>query len=320
MVQQKRNTLTVLSVLLALVLVLSACGDKSSQTSSSPAPTTAYTVQHAMGSTTIPAAPKRVIVLTNEGTEAALSMGIKPVGIVRAWGLDPIYKHLTEELKDVTLLGDENQPNLELIASLKPDLIIGNKFRQEKVYTQLSAIAPTVFSERINGDWQINYKLYAEALNKKTEGQAKFDAFEKRITDLKAKLGDKINSKVSIVRFNPGGIVRIYFNDTFSGVVLKKIGLKRPDVQDKNEFSANVGKERIPDMEGDILFYFTYDDSKGEAVKAEQEWQKEALWTNLEVVKKGNVHRVDDGIWNSSGGIIAANLMLDDLQKYMLSK
>ncbi|MCR8633342.1 ABC transporter substrate-binding protein [Paenibacillus radicis (ex Xue et al. 2023)] len=339
--QKSKMVSTIVGMLLSLAIVLSGCGggqakqepastsaDKSaigSQSSTEAAKTGGvgnaekeYTVKHAMGATTIKGTPKRVVVLTNEGTEAALSLGIKPIAIVKAWGMDPIYQHLTEQLKDVTIIGDENQPNLELIATLKPDLILGNKLRQEKVYEQLSRIAPTVFSERINGDWQINYKLYAEALNKKEEGNAEFAKFESKVSGLRTKLGDKINTAVSIVRFNPGGIVRIYYNDTFSGVLLKKIGLKRPAVQDQSKFADDVAKERIPDMEGDILFYFTYDNEKGEAVKAEQEWQKDPLWNNLNVVKKGKIHKVYDGIWNSSGGIISANLMLDDLEKYLL--
>ncbi|MFD0589244.1 ABC transporter substrate-binding protein [Paenibacillus sp. GCM10027627] len=317
MQEQKRRFSVVLAVVMAVAFILSGCAEKSPNKEEA-ATGGEYTVDHAMGQTVIPATPKRVVVLTNEGTEAVLSMGIKPVGIVRAWGLDPIYQHLTEELKDVELLGDENQPNLELIASLKPDLILGNKFRQEKIYKELSAIAPTVFSERLNGDWKINYEVYAKALNLKEKADANLVAFDKKASDLKAELGDKGNSKVSIVRFNPGGIVRLYYNDTFSGVILKQVGLLRPAVQDKAEFSEDVGKERIPDMEGDVLFYFTYDNEKGEAVKAEQEWQQEELWKNLNVVKNGNVHKVYDGVWNSSGGIISANLVLDDLKTYLI--
>ncbi|BBI33590.1 ABC transporter substrate-binding protein [Cohnella abietis] len=314
---QKMRLSFILSLVVAVTLVLSGCAEKSANKEET-GKDGEYSVEHAMGKTVIPATPKRIVVLTNEGTEAVLSLGITPVGIVRAWGLDPTYQHLTEQLKDVQLLGDENQPNLELIASLKPDLILGNKFRQEKIYDQLSDIAPTVFSERLSGDWKLNYKVYADALNLKDKGASNLAAFDKKTADLKAELGDKASSKVSIVRFNPGGIVRIYYNDTFSGTILKQVGLLRPATQDKAEFSEDVGKERIPDMEGDVLFFFTYDDDKGGAAKAEEEWQKEELWKNLDVVKKGNVHKVYDGIWNSSGGIISANLVLDDLKKYLI--
>lgn len=320
------------------MLVLAGCGQKAETTqadakqttdakqagaaaSSKPEATASqaeYVVKHVMGETKITGTPKKVVVLTNEGTEAVLALGVKPVGAVKSFTVSgDWYDHIKADMDGVKVVGDENQPNLELIASLKPDLIIGNKLRQEKVYQQLSAIAPTVFSEKLMGDWQVNFKLYAEALNKKAEGDQQIGNFEKRIADFKQKAGDKLNTKVSIVRFMPGK-VRIYMKDTFSGVVLKKLGFQRPVPQDQEKFADDVQKERIPDMNGDVLFYFNYENDKGEAGKTEQEWANDPLWRNLDVVKKGNVHKVSDAVWNTAGGIKAANLLLDDLEKYFL--
>jgi iron complex transport system substrate-binding protein len=325
-------------LLLAMVLALSACGGAASSTTSpgstggsqpaaqpptggqgkQPEAGAPYTVKHAMGETAIKETPKRVVVLVNDAVEAALTLGFKPVGMVKAWGTEPMYAHLKDQLTGVQIVGDENQPNLEAIAALKPDLIIGNKLRQEKIYGQLSSIAPTVFSERTNSDTFINFKVYAEALNKKADGEKKLAEFDKRAEDLKKQLGDKINTKVSLVRFYLGDKVRIYYNDTFPGGILKKVGLKRPAVQDKDTFADVIGKERIPDADGDIVFYFTLLDDKGETTKTENMWLQDTLWKNLDAVKKGRAFKVDDGIWNSSGGIISANLMLDDLAKYLL--
>ncbi|GAA3331649.1 hypothetical protein GCM10020331_089080 [Ectobacillus funiculus] len=36
------------------------------------------------------------------------------------------------KMKDVQVVGTESEVNVEAIAALKPDLIIGNKIRQEK--------------------------------------------------------------------------------------------------------------------------------------------------------------------------------------------
>ena len=53
-----------------------------------------------------------------------------------------------------------------------------------------------------------NFTLYTKAVNKEKEGQ-KLLMIIKRIEGMKEKLGDKLNSKVSIIRFVPGD-VRIY--------------------------------------------------------------------------------------------------------------
>ena len=42
-----------------------------------------------MGTATIDGTPKKVVVLTNEATEAVLALGVKPVGAVQSWLGDP---------------------------------------------------------------------------------------------------------------------------------------------------------------------------------------------------------------------------------------
>lgn len=316
---------------LVFILMLSGCvgaGSSNNTGSSEQIPNKASepaseqpevrTIQTVMGPVKLEGTPQRIVVLSNEGAEAVLALGVKPVGAVKSWLGDPWYAHIANQMQDVTVVGDEMQPNLELIASLQPDLILGVKVRQEAVYKQLSAIAPTVFSETLSGEWQKNFQIYADALNKREQGQTILAEFNKRIEDAKAKLGDKTSAKVSVVRFLPGG-ARIYFKDSFSGVLLRQLGFARPKVQDKAGLAEEITKERIPEMDGDILFYFVWEDDVNTKTgeKSKLEWQKEQLWKNLNVVKNHKAFEVQDAIWNTSGGILAANLMLDELLQHM---
>ncbi|WP_235828208.1 ABC transporter substrate-binding protein [Brevibacillus migulae] len=317
-------------LMLAVLMVVTGCGQGGQQaqtpekTAEQPAaqqPASdagqSYKVKHAMGETEIKGTPQKVVVLTNEGTEAVLALGIKPVGAVQSFTGNPWYEHIKADMEGVTVLGMESQPNLEAIAALKPDIILANKMRHEKIYAQLSKIAPTVESETLRGNWKNNFKLYAEALNRKAEGDKILADWDKRIAEFKEKAGDKLSTKVSIVRFMPGR-VRIYYKDTFSGIILQELGVARPEAQNKDDFAAEVTKERIPEMEGDIMFYFSYETGDGEATKLEKEWTNDSLWKNLNVVKNNKAYKVDDVIWNTSGGVKSANLLLDELTKYII--
>jgi iron complex transport system substrate-binding protein len=277
------------------------------------APVLARDVTHSMGVAHVPDHPQRIVVLTNEGTEALLALGITPVGAVRSWLGDPWYDHIAAQMADVTVLGEESAVNLEVLATLEPDLIIGTKIRHEKLYQQLSAIAPTVISERLRGDWKVNMALYAEAAGKAEEGVAAFAAYDARVAAISAALGDAKAEKISLVRFMAGR-TRIYLKDTFAGVVLEQLGFARPANQDRMEFADEVTKERIPEFEGDRLFYFTYETGDGVADSAAAEWTADPLWQNLAVVKAGKAQPVSDAIWNTAGGIIAANVMLDEIE------
>ncbi|KKK39374.1 iron siderophore-binding protein [Mesobacillus campisalis] len=307
---------------LATILLLAACGGNTEEKTEEPKPgkqeDTSYTVENAMETVTLDKTPEKVVILTNEGTEALLALGVTPVGAVQSWTGDPWYDHIAEDMKDVKVVGVESQVNVEAIAALKPDLIIGNKMRHEDIYEQLKAIAPTVYSETLRGNWKENFELYAKAVNKEEEGKKVIADYDNRIEELKGKLGDQLQKEVSMVRFMAGD-VRIYHKDSFSGVILDQIGFARPESQDVDDFAEkNVTKERIHAMDGDILFYFTYEEGNGEATQLEKEWIEDPLFQNLEVAKNGEVHKVDDAVWNTAGGVIAANLMLDDIEKYFL--
>lgn len=74
-------------------------------------------------------------------------------------------------------------------------------------------------------------------------------------------------------------------------------------------------KERIPDMAGDRIFYFSSDLNDAEPEANLADWLADPLWTNLEAVKANKAQRVSEIIWNTGGGIFSANLMLDDIEK-----
>ncbi|UES39841.1 ABC transporter substrate-binding protein [Roseibium aggregatum] len=276
------------------------------------APAIARDVTDSMGTVTVPDAPKRIVVLTNEGTEALLALGVTPVGAANSWNGDPWWDHISDAMDGAEPVGKESAVNLELIAALEPDLILANKQRHEEIYPQLTAIAPTVMSKELRGDWKINFRLYAEALGKEQEADAAIADYDASVADLREKLGDHLNEEVSVIRFVPGQI-RIYQLDSFSGVLLKDIGFHRPANQNVEEFAIRTGKESIPDMDGDRIFYFTYDTGDGKGTSLEEEVLADPLWQSLSAVKAGKVHQVSDAIWNTAGGILAAKLMLHDI-------
>ncbi|WP_409299973.1 ABC transporter substrate-binding protein [Peribacillus sp. SCS-155] len=314
-----------LGVLSIFSVILAACGGsgQTENSGASPAKGKSYTVEHAMGQTKISATPKKIVILTNEGTEALLSLGVTPVGAVQSWTGNPWYDHIKDEMKDVKVVGTESEVNLEAIIALQPDLIIGNKMRQEDLYDKLSQIAPTVFSETLRGDWKENFSLYANAINKKEKGKQVLGEYDQHVQDVKGKLGDKTNQEISVVRFM-AGTTRIYYTESFSGVIFRELGFKRANQQAKlftpgnklGNLAVEVGKEAIPEMDADTLFYFTYappNDETGTAT--EKKWTNDPLWKNLNAVKQGRAYQVDDAIWNTAGGILAANRMLDDVEK-----
>lgn len=276
------------------------------------------TIEHAMGKTDIKGEPKRIVILTNEGTEALLALGVKPVGAAQSWTGNPWYKHIEKDMEGVQSLGTESQINIEAVAASNPDLIIGNKMRHEKIYDQLSKIAPTVYSNTLRGAWKENFEFYAKVLNKEAEGKSIIKQFDDRVSEISKLAGDKLKTEVSVVRFMPGK-TRIYLGDTFSGIILKQLGFARPENQRSDEFTIEIGKERLKEADGQVMFYFTYETGNGEGNAREKEWVEDPMFKTLNSVKAGKAYKVDDVIWNTAGGVKAANLMLDDIASFLKS-
>ncbi|GAA2217498.1 ABC transporter substrate-binding protein [Micromonospora olivasterospora] len=311
-----RRLAAALVAAVALGVGLTACGESDPVAGTTTGETREIT--HAMGTTRVPADPKRVVVLDTDKIDTALSLGVTPVGAATAgeaksW---PTYFG-ADKLAGIKEVGVLTEPDLEAINALHPDLILGSKFRQEKFYDELKAIAPTVFTDKVGITWKENFLLDGRALGKEQQAKDLLATYEKRAEEFGAKLGDAANRKISIVRFIPGAI-RVYWPDSFSGIVVGDTGLGRPERQqlagkEDKRFDV-VSAERVNEVDGDVIFVTAY----GEKAAAEQVGVTGGtLWKGLSAVRAGRAYVVSDEVWMTGIGVGAANRILDDLAEYL---
>jgi iron complex transport system substrate-binding protein len=274
------------------------------------------TIQHAMGETDVPANPQRVVVLDGPQLDAALAVGIKPVGAVPAQP-GPLPGYLGSAVDGIEIVGTISEPDLEKIVSLNPDLILGSKFRHEKIYPQLSAIAPTVFSDQVGTFWKEDFTLFVNALNKVDQGAAIAAAYADRATQLGASLNTAHpGMTVSVIRFRADD-VRIYFNTSFIGTVLIDLKLARPDSQNRDDerFEA-ISMERIREVDASVIFITSYGDPSDTDLA---QYVNDPLWQQLSAVQAGQVYWVNDETWMVAIGYLAANMVLDDIEGFLLN-
>lgn len=274
----------------------------------------ARTVTDATGQITVPDRPLRIVALTNESTEALLALGVTPVGAVRSWHGDPWYDHIKDRMEGVALVGDEFKVDLKAVADLKPDLIIANLQRQVDIHGKLVAIAPTVSSEVLFGAWKSNLRLYAAALGKEGDAEKLISDFDRRAADITAALGGRLSERVSLVRFM-SSVVWAYNKNTFGGSILSQIGLGRPAAQDVDSFNTQIEMDDIPKLDADHLVYYVFETGDGAATRGEAEWTADPRWKALTAARNGQVHHVSDAVWTTAGGVLAANLVLDDIRR-----
>ncbi|MFK3735692.1 ABC transporter substrate-binding protein [Streptomyces sp. NPDC088090] len=273
------------------------------------------TLTHAMGKSELKAAPKRVVVLDVGELDNVVSLGVQPVGYAPSEGDDGIPGYLAKDAGSPKSVGTINNLNLEAIANLQPDLILGSQLRAADKYDELSKIAPTVFSIRPGFTWKENYLLNAAALDKTAEAKAKLAAYEAKAK----KLGEDVGPNkpvVSMVRYLPGKI-RLYAKASFIGTILEDAGLPRPKNQQIDELAAEISPEKIDQADGDWIFTGVYGDAKATKKDAAQ---GNPLWKNLKAVKAGQAKDVPDETWYLGLGVTAANSVLDDLRADLVKK
>ncbi|WP_026556694.1 ABC transporter substrate-binding protein [Arthrobacter sp. 35W] len=272
------------------------------------------TLTHANGETTIEAKPSRVVVLDTGELDDVISLGLTPVGIPTTEGASSIPSYLQDKVAGAKTVGTIQNLNLEAIAALKPDLILGSQLRADKLYPQLSAIAPTIFSIRPGFPWKENFLLVGEALGEENKAVEVLNAYQSAADELKADV--PADTKISLVRFMPGKI-RLYGNKSLIGVILKDAGLARPENQNIEDLAAEVSPETIEQADSDWIFYSSYGEP---AATGEDAVVNGALWPRMSAVSSGHAKPVNDDVWFLGLGPTGAQLVLKDLRTMMVAK
>ncbi|WP_375055567.1 iron-siderophore ABC transporter substrate-binding protein [Zobellella sp. DQSA1] len=192
----------------------------------------AIEVTDSLGSHEFATAPQRVVTLNWAATEQVLELGVTPLAVAdvtgyRDWVVQPA---LAEGVADVGL---RQEPNLERIAELRPDLIITGDQQQDLV-PRLSQIAPVLHfesfsSEHNNADAAREaFVQLARALDREPQAEQRLAWLDARFEALKGRLHQHFGEqlpRVSVVRFVDTRHVRIYGDNGMPQYALARLGI-----------------------------------------------------------------------------------------------
>lgn len=298
---------------------LIACGD-SDDDEAAETPTAEATTRlfkDSLGnSVEIPTRPQRIVAMHDYNVAMImLSLGVKPVGSVgRNGGLRVLETRY--DVSNVTFLGQFGQPNIEAIAALNPDLIIGAVnagkpgWVPEGAQSQLAQIAPTIYIDHLRsvGDVSKDYALVLGAEKNLGSLQSKY---EERVKSIKAAHAGKLpqlNVTVASFYYMQWGI-NIVDSPTIDGA-LRDLGVKlqklSPDSPDRQNF---ISAERIREMDADLLIVLRY-------TAADPKPEDVALFDALKVAQAKQWYEVDGNAWIERS-YVALDLVLDAIEKWL---
>lgn len=267
------------------------------------------TVTHFGGATTIPAAPQRVVVISTGQLDGLLTLGVVPVGSTRGTGAGLVPAYLTaafpdraEQLGQLADLGTRQEPNLEAVAAVKPDLILVNKAGAADYADQLAAIAPTVLTEGTGVNWKQDFLLLADALGRTQQAQGILDDFHATAA---AHAAGQVPS-VSLVR-TTSDRTRIFGVASFAGSIAQDAGFPRPDSQQFEKTSEDISAEQLDRADADWIFYGVQSGAEDQSVV------ENPTWKTLTAVAADHVVPVDDDMWYLNAGPTAAATVLREM-------
>ncbi|WP_429165622.1 ABC transporter substrate-binding protein [Aeromonas rivipollensis] len=270
-------------------------------------------------SQTVPDDPQRVVVLSELDLDSALTLGVQPVGTVNGRGQGTLPRYLLDKAgKAIQVVGDLDNPNLEKLIDLEPDLILTGQTKPE-LLALLQEIAPTVVTGNWGEPWKTVFNRSANVMNKEAEAKAFLARYDARLAQARSKLAKHQGEQVSIVRWNPKGPSYMH-GGTFASSVVTEMGLARPahQIGDKSPHSPALSLESLNLLDGDWLVVGTLSAS-GDAVDAMKQAEQTPAFQQLDAIKGKRFGAVDGSLWTSTGGPQAALKVIEDVEG-LLSK
>lgn len=267
-----------------------------------------------MGEVTIPAEPKRIAVIQTGQLDAALTLGVVPAGAARGQGTAlygdyhlRAFPEQADAIKAMADLGSRQEPDIEAIAKLKPDLIFLNKAALvEDTYAALRQIAPVVVTKGTGVNWKVDFLLMAHALGKAGAAQAWLDQYHADADAAAAKWAGNAPT-VSLVHSN-GERTRIMGVSSFAGSIAQDLGLARPASQDFMKTSEDISPELLDEADAEWIFYSGQGDGIDTLTKA-------PLWATLSGVATNHAVFVEYEPFYFNAGPAAARIVMDQFIK-----
>lgn len=269
----------------------------------------------------VPAEAQRIVVLAGDQLDALCRLGLQYRVAAAALPNDSVSQpsYLGKTVHGLPGVGTRRAPDLSAIAATQPDLILGSQELTPQLYPQLTAIAPTVFTAAAPGaTWEDNLRGVGAATARNDAVETLINGFSQRATQIGA-THDATHYQVSIVQLTTN-TMRVYGSNNFPARVLTAVGVDRPTSQRFTDQAyiqsgitdADLAKE--PDfsaVDADIIYVSC---TSPAVAKRAATVLDSGPWRKLSANHDNRIFIVNDEVWQTGEGLIAARGIVDDLR------
>lgn len=270
------------------------------------------TVTDVRGEVEIPADPQRIVDLSGNSDILSI-LGYDVIGTANsdAYDYTKLPSYLEETLSGAEILGYSYQDTMdvEAIMNLNPDLIVISTI-QEKMYDQLSEIAPTVMIQLEALNWKDDVRALGKVFGKEevaNEWIANYEAKAKEAGNkIKSEFGED-TTYLSILA-NPNGF-NVFDGAGFGDVLYSDMGLAKPvGMPEQTDVSLPVvSYEGLASIQADYIFVMGSDEELAQI-------KSNPIWNSLPAVKEGHVIELPSSPYFNQGySSIGRELLVNEI-------
>ena len=323
--KMRKKLLTILTVGVMSMVALTGCSSSANANETSTVgtveTTTAKETEKAAEETTANATDKvaeetitKDTEETKEFTDRVVASSVAVVEILDALdvpmvGVPTSSYDLPESVAEATRIGNPMSPDIEVIASLEPTVVVSVDSLSEDLATQFEVLGAESYFVSLS-----SYEGLKETITKLGERFGVEDkaaeiiaGFETKEQAIAEKVAGKEVPSVLII-FGAGASFMTASEDTYVGDLAKRVGAENIIVDAPSSF-APVDMEYLASKNPEYILFMSHANPE-ESLKAfEEEVAKNEAWQNFDAVKNNKLIALETGYFGMSANLLAPDAM-----------
>ncbi|GGB96743.1 iron siderophore-binding protein [Marinobacterium zhoushanense] len=261
----------------------------------------------------VAADPQRVVALELSFVDALALVEITPIGIADDNQPAKLIPALRERIGSWHSVGTRSQPSLELIAQLKPDLIIADSARHAEIIDDLQQLAPTLLLRSRGTTYGQNLETLqriGDAVGRSEMMAQRLQLHHQRMARYRHRLSPHKESVQFAVASDKG--LWLHSGNSYAGSLIQTLGLRTPITASDAQPYVPTGLEQLLKVNPDWLLVGRYSDKT-----LLDKWQHTPLFSLLNAQRAQQIVDVSPALWSLSRGVIAAEQMAEQLDRLL---
>lgn len=249
---------------------------------------------------------KSITVASNEEVVVATSVAVTEIldalG-VKVSGVPTTSYELPESTEGAIEIGNPMSPDLEIIKSLNPTLVVsvdtlGSDYMN--LFTENNIPSEFVSLESLDGLKEAISTL-GERFNKSTEAEELLEKIELKESEVKEKAESMENPEILILFAAPGSTM-IATSKSYIGSLVEMVGGKNI-VDDNSASFTTYNKEDLAMLDPEKILVMVHAMPEETKAALEEEMASDSAWQNIDAVKEGNVIYLDSTYFGMSANL-----------------